>query len=90
MRDFADSTARPFSQAKDDDLVDLIRNIIGGKDEKTIEPKTVKKKKKREDEEVDEFVAEQDHDEFVNTLEPIQEVKKDEVTLHFIGSSVPE
>ena len=54
MRDFADSTARPFSQAKDDDLVDLIRNIIGGKDEKTIEPKTVKKKKKREDEEVDE------------------------------------
>ena len=54
MRDFADSTARPFSQAKDDDLVDLIRNIIGGKDEKMIEPKTVKKKKKREDEEVDE------------------------------------
>ena len=54
MRDFADSTARPFSLAKDDDLVDLIRNIIGGKDEKTIEPKTVKKKKKREDEEVDE------------------------------------
>ena len=30
MRDFADSIARPFSKAKDDDLVDLIRNIIAG------------------------------------------------------------
>ena len=30
MRDFADSTARPFSKAKDDDLVNLIRNIISG------------------------------------------------------------
>ena len=30
MRDFADSIARPFSKAKDDDLVDLIRNIISG------------------------------------------------------------
>ena len=61
MRDFADSMARPFSQAKEDDLVDLIRNIIGGKynpneDEKPTEPKTVKKKTKtkEEDEEVDE------------------------------------
>jgi hypothetical protein len=59
MRDFADSTTRPFSQAKEDDLVDLIRNIIGGKldpnkDIELSEPKTVKKKKKEEDEEVDE------------------------------------
>ena len=30
MRDFADRVARPFSKAKDDDLVDLIRNIISG------------------------------------------------------------
>ena len=30
MRDFADRVARPFSKAKDDDLVDLIRNIIAG------------------------------------------------------------
>ncbi len=57
MRDFADSITRPFSQAKEDDLVDLIRNIIGGKlnpnDIELAEPKTVKKKKKEEDEEVD-------------------------------------
>ena len=30
MRDFADRVVRPFSKAKDDDLVDLIRNIISG------------------------------------------------------------
>ena len=30
MRDFADRVVRPFSKAKDDDLVDLIRNIIAG------------------------------------------------------------
>jgi hypothetical protein len=58
MRDFADSMARPFSQAKEDDLVNLIRNIIGGKldpnkDERLIEPKSDKKKPKEEDEKVD-------------------------------------
>ena len=56
MRDFADSKTRPFSQAKDDDLINLIRNIIGGKldpnkDAELTEPETVKKKE--EDEKVD-------------------------------------
>ena len=58
MRDFADSMARPFSQAKEDDLVNLISNIIGGKldpnkDERLIEPKSDKEKPKEEDEKVD-------------------------------------
>ena len=30
MRDFSDSQTRPFSKAKDDDLVDLIRGILDG------------------------------------------------------------
>lgn len=60
MRDFADRDIRPFSQAKEDDLVNLIRNIIGGKiemdDENSFESdsESVKKKKpKREDDKVD-------------------------------------
>ena len=31
MRDFADQEARPFSQAKHDDLVNTIRDVIAGK-----------------------------------------------------------
>ena len=60
MRDFVDRDIRPFSQAKEDDLVNLIRNIIGGKiemdDENSFESdsESVKKKKpKREDDKVD-------------------------------------
>tara|TARA_B100000809_G_scaffold163583_1_gene160918 strand:- start:7814 stop:8185 length:372 start_codon:yes stop_codon:yes gene_type:complete len=58
MRDFADSIARPFSQAKDDDLVNLISNIIGGKldpnkDERLTEPNSDEEKPKEEDEKVD-------------------------------------
>ena len=31
MRDFVDQESRPFSQAKNDDLVDTIRDVIAGK-----------------------------------------------------------
>ena len=30
MRDFSDANARPFSQAKQDDLVSMVRSILAG------------------------------------------------------------